>query len=271
MFDALRKLIRKPDAQPDPNTSIGHYVTDPDQIIHLLNQARHTGTLLTTSFPGESGRFATAVLGVYDEYDLVALDEMTPRRGHDLLLEHGEIDLSGFMEGVDLRFKTELTESRTQDGVAFYMVIIPERLFYLQRRSDHRVSPASSGIPFQGYREQQGQQLLHGHLFDLSRNGVGVILQGIPTIQRGEIISGCTLPLSKEKTITFSVETRFISKNKRRGVTRLGCRFKKVDKETLKEIKTVVVHLERDEARHIKEQEKSPLTFTPPLIKKGNS
>ncbi|MEJ1396258.1 MAG: flagellar regulator YcgR PilZN domain-containing protein [Candidatus Sedimenticola sp. (ex Thyasira tokunagai)] len=251
MLDVLSKLTHKEEKQLIATS--GHYVTDLDLIIHLLNQARHTRTLLTATFPENPHRYATAVLGVYEEYDLLVLDELIPRRGHDQLLEHGKIELSGFMEGVDLRFKTELIEARSQDGVAFYKVVIPDRLYYLQRRSDHRVPPGMSGMPFQGYRGKQAQQLLRGYLFDVSRNGVGIILQGVATLRPGEVLSGCTLPLPNGEIMTFSLEVRFVSKNKRRSVTRLGGRFKEVEKATLRKIRQMVNKLERDEAKRLRE------------------
>lgn len=253
MFKTLRGLTAKQEESPASPT--GHTLTEQGQIGHHLSQAKLTRTLLMARLQGEEKPFTTAILDIQDERGFLILDEFSPLRGHQLFLKQGKVEINGNMQGVELRFETDLIEAGSEDDVAFYKVSIPTRLYYRQRRSDHRVPPGSSGMQFLGYRGQRDQQLIRGYLFDISRNGVGVILQGVQTVRPGELISGCTLPLTDKEAITFSLEARFVSKNRRRGVTRLGGCFREIDRPTLKKVRTVVNRLERAEARRLRERE----------------
>lgn len=248
MFDALRNALSH-EQKRRPRSS-GHTVTDPYQINYLLGQAYHSHTLLNASFAGQKQQFTTALLGIYQEHGFLVLDELTPERGHKLFLKQQEIDLFGRIEGVELRFKTELIEAKEKGGVAFYKAKMPEKLFHLQRRLDHRVKAGGARISFQAYLSD-GAQLLRGYVYDLSRKGVGLIVEDEVTINLGDKLEGCKIVLPEEGDALFSLEVRFSSRNNQRKITRIGGCFLEVDPESLQKIRKAINIMERNRAQRM--------------------
>lgn len=248
MFDALRNALTP--EQKRRTRSSGHTVTDPYQINYLLVQAYRGHTLLNASFAGQTEQFSTALLGIYQEHGFLVLDELTPKQGHRLFLKQQEIDLFGRIEGVELRFKTELIEAKEKNGVAFYKAKMPEKLFHLQRRLDHRVKAGGARIPFQAY-QSEGARLLRGYVSDLSRKGIGFVLEDEVALSPGDTLEGCKIALPDEGDALFSLEVCFSSQNSQRKVTRAGGRFLELDPKSLQKIRKAINLMERNRAKRI--------------------
>ena len=152
---------------------------------------------------------------------------------------------------MELRFKTELIEAKEKGGVAFYKAKMPEKLFHLQRRQDHRVKTGGTRIPFQAY-ESEGAQLLRGYIFDLSRKGVGFVVEDDVTLHIGDKLEGCKIILPDEGEALFSLEVRFSARNSQRKVTRAGGRFLELDPKSLQKISKAINLMERNRAQRMR-------------------
>lgn len=224
-------------------------ITSPKQIIALLNQAHRTHSLLFTRFKNQSEQFTTALLGVYPKHGFLVLDELSPREGHELLLEREQVQVSGKLEGVDLRFNTQLLEAGEKSGIAFYKMAMPESVIYRQLRQEHRVSTGALKMSFHGSRGQGYQQALRGYVCDLSRSGMGVILEEMPTLYPGDLLPACTLVIPDKGEILFSLEVRHSRPNKERGITRIGGRFEQIDADSRRKIIRLINKLEREKCK----------------------
>jgi len=249
MFNVLKK---NPDKSDDPTPSItGHHIRNHKQIIPLLIQAYKSRMLLNASFPGHKAHFSTALLGIYDEHGFIVLDELTPRIGHRLFLEKKKINLAGRLDGVEISFSTELTEVREKGGVAYYKAGMPGSIYYRQRRLDFRIASTGAHISFHGLRGKGVSQMLKGYVSDLSRQGLGIILEDDVILDQGEVLSSCLISIPEVGEIAFSMEIRFCSSNNRAQATRIGGRYLEIEIDSLHKIAHCISELERAHARRI--------------------
>ncbi len=258
MFKTINKVLQseKPAARP---AASGFHLYDPRKITPLLIQSYKAHILFNVTIPGQHGQFSTALLGIYDEHGFIVLDELTPRVGHKLLLKHRQMQLSGRLAGVDLRFSTQLIDAKSKGGVAFYKAEMPQDVFYLQRREEFRVPTSGARIKFHALRGKGSHQILKGHVNDLSRRGIGVILDDPITLQRGEILPSCSLSIDREAgeedwgegDVSFSLEVCFSVSNDQRGITRMGGRFETIDPESMRKVSQLLNQLERAQARRL--------------------
>lgn len=193
----------------------------------------------------------TAILEVSESEGYLLLDELTPRRGHQQLLEQGRLHLLGHLNGVELSFATELIETDEKEGIAIYKTTLPEKLFYLQRRMDHRVATSGQRIPFRARRGRELEVLIEGYLLDLSQSGIGVILNEDQFLRKGETLANCSirLPGEEDQPADFAMEIRFYSQGQQSRRGRLGGRFKGLDRETQRRIRQFLNKLERAQIR----------------------
>jgi c-di-GMP-binding flagellar brake protein YcgR len=245
----LRKVIgvETPPAAADTE----QFLAERKQIVGLLIQAYKAHVLLNVSFKGQKTHFSTALLGIYDEHGFLVLDELTPQSGHDLALKLKRMHLTGRLQGVDLSFSSDLIEAREKNGIAFYKVKLPKRIRYLQRRQDFRVSSSGSRIRFHALRGKGTKQILRGYVHDLSRKGVGVILEDDVDLQQGEVLSNCIISIPGRGDALFSLEIRFISNGNRKRLTRVGGCFKEIGSESLQKIRNTLNQMERVQARRL--------------------
>ncbi len=249
MFKELQQAIRGEPLPAPADTD--QYLEERKQIVGLLIQAYKAHVLLNVSFPAKKSHFSTALLGIYDEHGFLVLDELTPKSGHDLLLKLKRMHLTGRLQGVDLAFSSNLIETREKGGVAFYKVELPERIRYLQRRQDFRVNSRSTRISFHALRGKGTKQMIRGYVHDLSRKGVGVILEDDVDLQQGEVLSNCIISIPGEGEALFSLEVRFNSSGNRRQLTRVGGCFKEIDSRSLQKIHNTLNEMERVQARRL--------------------
>ena len=249
MFKILHKALRRDD-EPTPAIT-GHYVSDLGQITSLLVQAYKSHVLLNASFPDISGHFSTALLGIYDEHGFIVLDELTPRKGHNLFLQQGTINISGRLEGVEVRFSSRLKEDREKNGIAYYKAEIPREIYYRQRRQDFRITSRGERISFHGLRGKGRRQMIRGYINDLSRKGLGVVLEDDVTLYPGEVLPSCIIDIPGEGEIAFSLEVRFCSRKNRAQLTRIGGRFSQIDPDAQRKVARCINRMERVRARRI--------------------
>jgi c-di-GMP-binding flagellar brake protein YcgR len=248
MFDALFGKTSTNSGKVRSGRST-YKITSPKQIATLLNQAHQAHCLLYTRFKDNPERFNTALLGIYPKQGFLVLDELTPKEGHELLLTEKQVQVIGKVDGVDLRFDTRLLEAREKSGIAFYKMALPDSVIYRQLRQEHRVSTGALRMTFRGYRGQGYQQALRGFVCDLSRGGIGVILEEMPTLYPGDIMPACTVVLPQQEEILFSLEVRHSRPNSQREITRIGGRFEEIDADSRRKIVRLINKLEREKCK----------------------
>ena len=244
---------RNPAPEPphDPHSS-AERITDPAQIGRFLQRLKDGHCLLNATVPGTPGSFATAVLRVYPDRDLLILDELNPRAGHLALEAQGRLNIRCRLHGVEYRFASVLQRIDEQRGIAFYHMQLPELVLHIQRRNHYRVPVDSTAgidlvLPLQGLdADSSGATLL-----DLSVSGLGLQVETPQPPERGEILPACNLYMPDGTSIRSEIEIRFVQTRNQPGTTRLGGQFLKLERKSRNQLATLVRELER---RHLRKQ-----------------
>ena len=249
MFDSLKIAFgNRPRTR---HVITGHHIQTPEQIVSLLSQVHRAHSLLNIRLPDSETSFSSALLGIYDEHGFVVFDELTPRAGHRLLLQSHQMRVSGRLDGVELHFKAQLLEAREKGGVAYYKVAMPKSIYYRQRRQDYRVPSHAANIRFHALRGRGINQVVRGHAHDLSRSGIGVLLEENVDLMQGEVLASCILNIPGTGEISFSLEVRYCATSRSGAATRMGGRFCEIEPESQRKIVQCINDLERAQARRL--------------------
>ncbi len=248
MFHILHKDNPQQDVE-DIVTDSSFQVSKEKQIEHLLNHAHKSQALLLTHFADQSEQFTTALLGIYPKHGFLVLDELSPKKGHKLFLEDKKCKVTGKLDGVELRFTAHLIEARDKAGIAFYKTSIPKTLFYRQRRKDFRISTGALNIPF---HSRHDEHTIHGSVADISRNGIGIIINEEIHISPGEMLPTCTVTIPNQGEILFSLEARVIQHNRQHNSTRIGGCFTRIDSQSRRHIVRLITELERQQCKRMR-------------------
>ena len=259
MLKALQQTTRSPEQRRSKRDS-GYQIRTPANMLPLLTQALRTRLLFDVSIPTSETHYTTALLGIYRDHGFLVMDELTPRVGHKKLLKQRRMTLTGKLDGVPLRFSTRLIESREQKGMAFYKVEIPESLFYMQRRQEFRIAVTEARIPFQAQRDDGSQEILKGYVYDLSRNGMGLNLEGEVALERDEILKNCVITPEVftdegNGAIPFTMKVCHAAYHKKRKHTRIGGYFENIDTRSSSKIAKIIALFERIYARRLSASE----------------
>lgn len=250
MLKALQETTRSSEPS-SPRQDSGYQIRTREKMIPLLFQAHRTRLLFDVSIPTSETHYTTAILGVYESHGFLVLDELTPSAGHKKLLKRRRMILTGKMDGVPLRFKTRLIESRQQKGMAFYKVEMPESVFHMQRRQEFRITATEARIPFRAQREDDSQERLKGYVYDLSRNGMGLNLEGEVKLERDETLRNCVIMPSGNGKIPFVLKVCHAAYHKKRKLTRIGGLFEEIDTGSRRRIAKIITQFEREYARRL--------------------
>ena len=237
-----------PEAPRDDPHSSTERITNPTQIARFLQLFKDGQCLLNVTIPGIAGSFNSAVLRVYPQRELLILDELNPRAGHEALLKAGQLQVRCRLHGVEYRFASRLQRVEEQHGIAFYFVPLPQALLHIQRRNHFRVPvDEAAGIALALPCPEASQ----AHLCDLSATGLGMQLISPAPPDRGEILPDCALHLPDGAVIHTEVEVRFVFHRDRLSPVRLGGQFLKLDRQARNQLATLIRELER---RHLRKQ-----------------
>jgi len=222
MFNALKQIISE--ALGDSNKKPKFLVTKKNEIIALLKQARKKKAFFTVQMANQDESYTTALLGVYPEHNLVALDEFSPPLGHKRFLQQKEAKVTGRVNGVELRFKATLVGVGKKSDMAFYKVKMPTALYFCQQRQSYRVSLKGANIPF--FSPGGGEvPSVRGFLLDISAGGVGVMLDKKVSLSRGDTLEVCTITLPDRGEVQFKMQVDVVRDNAQGGGINFGGHF----------------------------------------------
>jgi len=197
-------------------------ITDLARVARVLDRLAKQHMLLTVEIPGHPEHYTSSIVDVDSPY--VLLDELLPTTGHQLLLAERTLQVSGKLDGIDIRFLTTLEHVDDRDGMVTYHTNLPDRLEYRQRRKDYRahipmaktlrvITDSSDGAPVEG--------VLH----DLSHSGAGMIFpDGTPAVEPG-LLYECAIELPDNVWLYCAVEFRHSKDIPSRDRQLVGARF----------------------------------------------
>ncbi len=245
MFKALKRILAEPLGGGRKRSKF--LVTKKPEIVALLNQVHKKKVFLTLQISGQSQSYNTALLGVYPDHNLIALDELSPTAGHKQFVQDKKARVTGHVSGVELRFETHLVGVGSKSGIAFYKVAMPTELYFHQQRQSYRVSLRGANIPF--FSPGGTTPLMRGTLMDLSLGGVGVMLNRKVPLSCGDSLELCAITLPENEDLKFTLKIDAVRDNARGGGMIFGGHFCKLSNEDRGKLQKYIAEMQRKQAK----------------------
>jgi c-di-GMP-binding flagellar brake protein YcgR len=209
----------------------------------MLERLAKQHTLLTVEIAGHQEHYTSCIVDVGSPY--VLLDELLPSSGHQLLLTERTLQVTGKLDGIDIRFITTLERVDNQDNVVTYHMNLPKQLEYRQRRLDYRAH-----IPMvQTLRviiDNRDETVIEGVLHDLSHGGAGMFLpDGKLTVEPG-LLYECAIELPDDMWLYCAVELRHSKNIPSRDRQLVGARFIELSPAQARLVGHCISRLERE-------------------------
>jgi len=239
-------MISKARTSPHQSLPDSEQITDSARIVPLLERLGKQHTLLTVDIPGHPEHYTSSIVGVDRAY--VLLDELLPSSGHQLLLAERSLQITGKLDGIDIRFISTLERVDNRDDMVTYHVNLPGQIEYRQRRLAYRAH-----IPMtQALRviiESSDGTLIEGVLHDLSHGGAGMIFpDGPPAVVPG-LLHECAIELPADVWLYCAVELRYTKTIRARQRQLIGARFDGLSPVQARLVGHCVRELEREFVR----------------------
>lgn len=214
-------------------------------IIRALQRQR---SQLSISLAGSSDVSASIILEVDTAGDWFELDELPDEIAHATLLETKRYDASGRLNGVNIRFTTEITAHRKEAGLIRYRSRLPETLYQSQKRADHRTHVSIMSAP-KAHLILSNNQLIEGEISNISINGALISVPTDSHIASGDNIAQCMFKTLDKKMIIVEAKVRRVVNPDNSSRSKLGCEFINLDLMTTQEIQRYAASIERLNAR----------------------
>lgn len=264
MLDVLKKIFfynkeKHTSLTPGPSNEESaenpNFLTSPDKIHQLLKDIEDASPLCTISIDGIKEEFSSSILDIQLESKQIILDELSPKHGHELLINQNKLKLSTFYNGIHLAFNLSGIKAGSSHGIPYYKAFLPNRIYYPQRRSSPRRIMHYTTISFSGI-SSKNQSAVGGEVFDISREGIGVSLpNNRARFQRGDLVKNCQIIID-DHTMTFDLAVSFVKKSKQRNdKTQIGGYFKKISAKSRNKLEHFVLTIEREQIRIRKRKE----------------
>jgi c-di-GMP-binding flagellar brake protein YcgR len=237
-------------AEPSPQSGSSYLsqtlkVTNRARVIELLTRLKDGHSLVSITVGGENEPFNSAILAIDRENGHLLLDELTPRRGHDRLIEAGRLNAYARLRGIDVHFAAQLDQASMQDGIAVYRVPLPKAVHYAQKRSSFRVQVSlAMDLPVTLSRED-GESVT-GRLCDLSIGGTGALFPPDTLLAKGDRLADCLIDLPGAGRLSCPFEVRFAKHQEETNRVRIGGRFLDLTAVQERKIQRSVNFLQRE-------------------------
>lgn len=219
-------------------------------IAAILRPLQQQHSILSVALPSAKRLYNSTLLEINTDQGFLLLDELHPSEGHALIGTASRIGLSAHREGVEVKMILDISETGSENGVAFYKVPFPRTIRYRQRRHTFRIAvSAAQTIPVK-LADAQGN-LFSGELHDISAEGMCIRLpfrMGAPEKENTEPLS-YTITLPDKKRISGQFIAHRIHHHEPSRTIQIGGSFDQPDKVQARSIERFVFELQREERR----------------------
>jgi c-di-GMP-binding flagellar brake protein YcgR len=240
-------MITKARTSSDQSLADSEQITDTGRMVLLLERLAKQHSLLTVDIPGHQEHYTSSIVSVDRPY--VLLDELLPATGHQLLCAERTLQISGKLDGIDIRFITSLERVENRDNMVTYHMNLPGQIEYRQRRLAYRAH-----IPIaQTLRviiDSREGIVAEGVLHDLSHGGAGMIFAGgRPPAAVPGLLYECAIELPDDVWLHCTVELCYSKSIRSRDGQLIGARFNELSPAQARLVGHCVSKLEREFVR----------------------
>ena len=242
----LSTMIKKAKTRAYQSLPDSEQITDPVRVGRLLERIAKQHTLLTVEIPGHQELYTSSIVGV--DGTCVLLDELLPPTGHQLLLAERTLQVTGKVDGIEVRFVSTLERVEKADNMLTCHMNLPARIEYRQRRSAYRAH-----IPLtQSLRviiNNIDGTAIEGELHDLSHGGAGMLFPKGPPVVVRDLFYECAIELPTGAWLYCEVELCYSKSIQSRNQQLIGARLKKLSPAQARLVGQCISELERELAR----------------------
>ncbi len=258
MFEKIKNIFSKTAPVEEENKSLEdelvlpenpHFLTDPEKVVKLLCEIEVSSPLCTIQIEDSDEDFSSSILDVKADRNIIILDELVPKEGNAFLQRKKALKLSTFHKGIHLSFNLENLEIGHSHGITYYKALIPDRIYYPQRRRSPRIEISTIDMSFSGVAQRTGISVV-GYVFDLSRDGAGIdVPVNRARVQRGDKIKGCQIRV-EDYVMDFDFNVRFVKPaSAGSSKVQIGGFFENLSAKSQSKLSYFITSLERVEIR----------------------
>ncbi len=223
-------------------------VTDRQRLLGLLEALRTEHALLSARREGEETWYNTTLLKVDSSSGAIYLDELCPQEGHQRLQVGDILHLVGVLQGVPTHFRTPITDTGVQNGIAFYRAALPDHLDYQQRRAFFRAY-VSRGLNLTVHLRTEDDVAVSGRLLDISLGGFGALLPENSTVHALDVLVVESLELPGAESIQCNTQIRYVQQEPAKKLIRVGALLTELHPPGERMLLRAIMTLEREQIR----------------------
>jgi c-di-GMP-binding flagellar brake protein YcgR len=239
-------MITKARTSPYQSLPDSEQITDPGRMVRLLERLAKQHTLLTVDITGHHEHYTSSIVGV--DRPCVLLDELLPSTGHQLLLSERKLQVTGKLDGIDIRFVTTLERVDNRNNMVTYHMNLPRQIEYRQRRLAYRAHIRMAQT-LRVIIDSRDGTVIEGVLHDLSRGGAGMIFPDGPPAAVPGLLYECAIELPDDVWLYCAVELRYSKNIRSRDRQRIGARLNDLSPAQARLVGHCVSELEREFVR----------------------
>lgn len=219
---------------------------DPRDSRHLLlKKIYEAHCLLDIRFDAVDAAYQSAIIELVPETGYLVIDSLTPADGERLAAQLTRIRVRTRLQGIEVKFASDIVQRGSQAGLAYYKVRYPQEIQYPQRRRSSRVKvPLDRGVPVRF--QTRDNSWVRGEVRDLSLHGFCArLLSGdVKNIEHecGQP-TACEIDLPGHGTLRAVVEVRHMLPSRARSAPRVGARFLELDSSSARQLENCVTEL----------------------------
>ena len=225
-------------------------ITSPARISALLKPLEHKVNLLVLTIPNSDISYETTLLSVDSDNNLLVLDKLTPKDGHDLLISSRQPTIKISYKGADIIFTTTLNETMPEMVMPRYELVFPEGIKYLHRRNTYRVTLRNNSEMSVDIQTSDNGRF-QGELHNISTEGMCIQFQkpiDIPQTEDTPEVQ-CVITLTDNQELKCWFRICHIYFHDHSKSFRIGGNFLHMDKSHKRAIEKLVVDLQRREQK----------------------
>lgn len=238
--------------KPSESANAPEIISDHTRIMSLINRLYQGRASLTITLPDSRTRSKSIILDLNPETGRFVLNKLQPDAAHEKLVGSRKFYAHGQIKGIEIRFSSNLIDTFTEEDDIYYLVTIPGKIDYHQRRAFHRVSLSHlDTIPVTLALENK--MTLEGQMDDISAGGLSILFSNdLPdSLQLGNIIKQCIFKIPGEDRVKCEIQIRFINHGHETSLPKIGAQFVNMEKSLQKTIQRFVAAMDRQIVRDI--------------------
>ncbi|AFU97654.1 flagellar brake protein [Simiduia agarivorans] len=175
----------------DEQLAESQHLSNPEDILRVLQALLLNRSLLTVAQPGTQALASSMVVAIDDQTGYWLIDALSDETLQHQLRSGQTILIRAAYGGIQVSCEAKVQDQVEWDYLPAVKLTLPQKMLHRQRRAAFRADIAAADRPHIQLESNQRPEPLHGQVFDISADGVGVLFDKFirPPIEPGELFS----------------------------------------------------------------------------------